>query len=211
MRLLDPPLRWPCARTPATSSGYLPGVRENGGQYTHAAIWAAMAFARLGDAPHAWMLLDAINPVNHARKLSDTQVYRTEPYVMSADVYAHPPHAGRGGWSWYTGSAGWMYQLILESVLGLTLEHRDGKAWLRLHPCLPPHWPGCEIRYRFGDTTYRITLARQDALAADALSVDGVAQAHSDIALRDDGRPHEAVLSLATTQRTMVPDSPREH
>jgi cellobiose phosphorylase len=129
---------------------------------------------------------------------------------MSADVYAHPPHAGRGGWSWYTGSAGWMYQLILESVLGLTLEHRDGQAWLLLRPCLPPHWRECEVRYRFRDTPYRITLARNDAMAADLLSVDGVAQPVNDIALQDDRRPHEAVMSLATTERLEPSSHPAE-
>jgi hypothetical protein len=117
---------------PGYIKGYVPGVRENGGQYTHAAIWAAMAFARLGDNRRAWELFTMINPVNHARSAERAAIYKVEPYVVAADVYAVPPHTGRGGWTWYTGSAAWMYRLIVESLLGLELEVDK----LRFVPCL---------------------------------------------------------------------------
>ena len=121
IQLLDPPFD-KSDLNPGYIKGYVPGVRENGGQYTHAAIWAAMAFAALGDSSRAWELLAMINPVNHARSPEAIATYKGEPYVVAADVYAVPPHVGRGGWTWYTGSAGWMYRLILESLLGLRLE-----------------------------------------------------------------------------------------
>ncbi len=121
IQLLDPPFD-KSALNPGYIKGYVPGVRENGGQYTHGAIWAAMAFASLGDARRAWELLAMINPVNHAGSPEAIATYKVEPYVVAADVYAVPPHTGRGGWTWYTGSAGWMYRLIVESLLGLRLE-----------------------------------------------------------------------------------------
>ena len=121
IQLLDPPFD-KSALDPGYIRGYVPGVRENGGQYTHGAIWAAMAFAALGDRERAWELATMINPVNHARTPEGVATYKVEPYVIAADVYALAPHTGRGGWSWYTGSAGWMYRLIVESLLGLTLE-----------------------------------------------------------------------------------------
>ena len=135
VQLLDPPFDT-SALDPGYIKGYPPGVRENGGQYTHAAIWAAMAFAALGDSRRAWDLLAMINPVNHARSPEEVATYRVEPYVVAADVYACPPHTGRGGWTWYTGSAAWMYRLIVESLLGLRLEVDR----LRFAPCLPADW-----------------------------------------------------------------------
>src|SRR5438270_3351512 len=118
IQLLDPPFD-KSDLDPGYIKGYVPGVRENGGQYTHAAIWTAMAFAALGDSRRAWELLALINPVNHAATPEAIAVYKVEPYVIAADVYALSPHTGRGGWTWYTGSAGWMYRLIIESLLGL--------------------------------------------------------------------------------------------
>ena len=200
LRLLSPPFDGK-GPNPGYIRGYLPGVRENGAQYTHAAVWMAMAFARRGDAARAWMLADAINPLNHARDAAAAQVYRTEPYAVAADVYALAPHAGRGGWSWYTGSAAWMYRLLVESLLGLQREHRDGQAWLRLQPLLPAHWPGFELDYRFGATTYRIRVRRDSALATPSLSLDGVTLAMPELALRDDAAPHEAVLGLPPAPR----------
>ncbi len=123
VQLLDPPFDR-SELDPGYIRGYVPGVRENGGQYTHAAIWAAMAFAELGERERAWELMTLINPVNHARSASAVAAYKVEPYVVAADVYALTPHVGRGGWSWYTGSAGWMYRLVLESLLGLKLRGR---------------------------------------------------------------------------------------
>ena len=132
IQLFDPPFD-KSNLDPGYIKGYVPGVRENGGQYTHAAVWASMAFAALGDARRAWELFTLINPVNHALSGQDAATYKVEPYVVAADVYTSPPHAGRGGWTWYTGSAGWMYRLIIESLLGLRLEVDQ----LRFEPCLP--------------------------------------------------------------------------
>jgi cellobiose phosphorylase len=132
IQLLDPPFDTSDLE-PGYIRGYVPGVRENGGQYTHGAIWAAMAFAALGDNARAWELTQMINPLNHARTPEGVAIYKVEPYVVAADVYALAPHTGRGGWTWYTGSAGWMYRLVVESLLGLKLEG----ASLRFAPCMP--------------------------------------------------------------------------
>ncbi|MBN1514759.1 MAG: cyclic beta 1-2 glucan synthetase, partial [Phycisphaerae bacterium] len=144
IQLLDPPFD-KSALNPGYIKGYVPGVRENGGQYTHAAIWAAMAFARLGDNRRAWELFTMINPVNHAMSPEAIATYKVEPYVVSADVYALSPHTGRGGWTWYTGSAGWMYRLIVESLLGLRLEVDK----LHVAPCLPVDWEAFKVHYRY--------------------------------------------------------------
>ena len=144
IQLLDPPFD-KSHLNPGYIKGYVPGVRENGGQYTHAAIWAAMAFAALGDRLRAWELLARINPINHARSPQGVATYKVEPYVVAADVYALSPHTGRGGWTWYTGSAGWMYRLIVESLLGLRLEVDT----LHITPCLPASWKGFTLHYRY--------------------------------------------------------------
>jgi cyclic beta-1,2-glucan synthetase len=141
VQLLDPPFNT-SSLNPGYIRGYVPGVRENGGQYTHAAIWATMAFAELGDHERAWELFRMINPVNHALSAAAVATYKVEPYVVTADVYAVEPHTGRGGWSWYTGSAGWMYRLVVESLLGLRLEG----ATLHIAPCLPADWPSLTIQ-----------------------------------------------------------------
>ncbi len=194
VRLLDPPFDGK-GPNPGYIRGYVPGVRENGGQYTHGAIWAAMAFAHAGDAARAWELLQMINPLNHARHLGDSQVYKVEPYVMSADVYGTPPHTGRGGWSWYTGSAGWMYRLMLESILGFHVQREEGRSWLVLNPALPPHWPGFEIDYRFGATPWKIRVRRDGGNPA-SLTVDGRSVVAHRVPLVDDGQPHEVVLGV---------------
>ncbi|PKL17303.1 MAG: cyclic beta 1-2 glucan synthetase, partial [Spirochaetae bacterium HGW-Spirochaetae-5] len=153
IQLLDPPFD-SSDLDPGYIKGYVPGVRENGGQYTHAAIWAAMAFAKLGDRKRAWELMSMINPVNHARSPQEVAVYKVEPYVIAADVYAMNPHTGRGGWTWYTGSAGWMYRLVVESLLGLRLEIDK----LRFEPCIPEDWESFKIHYRYRETTYHISI-----------------------------------------------------
>jgi cellobiose phosphorylase len=153
VQLLDPPFDR-SELEPGYIKGYVPGVRENGGQYTHAAIWAAMAFARLGDAEKAWEILQMINPVHHTATPDDVQTYRAEPYVVAADVYAVSPHVGRGGWTWYTGSAGWFYRLIVESLLGIRLEVDR----LIIAPCLPPGWQPFSVRYRYRETSFRVTV-----------------------------------------------------
>ena len=140
------------------------GVRENGGQYTHAAVWAAMAFAALGDAERAWELFTLINPVNHAKSPDAIALYKTEPYVLASDVYALAPHTGRGGWTWYTGSAGWMYQLILESLLGLRLEADK----LHFSPCVPADWNSFQVHYRYRKTVYHITVVQTSASGGGA-------------------------------------------
>ena len=190
VQLLDPPFDR-SDQDPGYIRGYVPGVRENGGQYTHAAIWAAMAFAALGENARAWELLGMINPLHHGESPGRTAVYKVEPYVVAADVYAVAPHTGRGGWTWYTGSAGWLYRLILESLLGLRL------ASDRLHfaPCLPADWTGFSLHYRFRETVYHINV-RQGQGAAMALSVDGVQLAEPSIPLVDDRKDHEVELSL---------------
>ena len=191
--LLDPPFDQ-SALDPGYIRGYVPGVRENGGQYTHAAIWAAMAFAAQGDARRAWELFDMINPVNHARDALAAAIYKVEPYVMAADVYAATAHAGRGGWTWYTGSAGWMVRLILESLLGV---RREG-ATLRFAPCLPDHWPGFRMVYRHGATPYAISVTRDGEAGAPAeLRLDGAPRDDGAIPLVDDGIEHAVNLRLA--------------
>ncbi len=192
IQLLDPPFDL-TSQDPGYIRGYVPGVRENGGQYTHAAIWATMAFAQLGDSERAWELLRMINPVNHGDSAEAVATYKVEPYVVAADVYAVAPHVGRGGWTWYTGSAGWMYRLIVESLLGV---RREGDR-LHLSPCLPADWPGFTLRYRYRDTVYRIHVQHGDAGVPSRLSVDGKAQAEFVIALEDDRDTHAVEVWLA--------------
>ncbi|MFO7685221.1 MAG: cyclic beta 1-2 glucan synthetase, partial [Desulfobacterales bacterium] len=187
VQLLDPPFD-KSALNPGYIKGYVPGVRENGGQYTHAAIWAAMAFARLGDNRRAWELFRMINPVNHARSAQEAATYKVEPYVVAADVYAVPPHTGRGGWTWYTGSAAWMYRLIVESLLGLRLEVDK----LHFSPCLPENWDGFKLHYRYRETVYHIAVLR--APAGDGKMrvslMDGIEQQDKTISLVDDHIEH---------------------
>ncbi len=195
IQLLDPPFDR-SVLNPGYIKGYPPGVRENGGQYTHAAIWAAMAFAALGDSRRAWDLLAMINPVNHARTPAETAIYRVEPYVVAADVYACPPHTGRGGWTWYTGSAGWMYRLIIESLLGLRLEGDT----LRFVPCLPADWKAFKVHYRYRETVYHITILQMPAAEGGArVTVDGVACADDGIPLIDDRHEHSVEVKLLTS------------
>jgi cellobiose phosphorylase len=155
IQLLDPPFDT-SELEPGYIKGYVPGVRENGGQYTHAAIWASMAFASLGERQRAWELFAMLNPVNHGSDPEAMQVYKVEPYVMCADIYAVSPHTGRGGWTWYTGAAGWMYRLSVETLLGLQLEVDK----LRIAPCIPSDWPSYKIHYRYRETVYHITVKR---------------------------------------------------
>jgi cyclic beta-1,2-glucan synthetase len=153
IKLLDPPFDQ-SQLEPGYIKGYVPGVRENGGQYTHAAIWATMAYAMQGDNERVWELYNMLNPINHASTLAQTQTYKVEPYVMSADIYAVTPHTGRGGWTWYTGAAGWMYRLTLENLLGISLENDR----LLIAPCTPKNWQFYKVHYRYRDTVYHITI-----------------------------------------------------
>jgi cyclic beta-1,2-glucan synthetase len=194
VQLLDPPFdRSPL--DPGYIKGYVPGVRENGGQYTHAAIWATMAFAKLGDSARAWELLRMINPVTHGSNAAEMDVYKVEPYVVSADVYAVEPHVGRGGWSWYTGSAGWMYRLIVESLLGLRLE----AGHLRFAPVLPTDWDGFTMSYRHRDTQYQIEVHQIAAGSARTLRLDGALLPDDRVLLVDDGQEHRIALEHPRT------------
>ncbi len=173
---------------PGYIRGYAAGLRENGGQYTHAAIWTVMALARMGRGDEAMEMFHLLNPANHTRTPADVERYGTEPYVVAADVHADATHAGRGGWTWYTGSAGWMYRVGLENLLGL---ERRGSSF-SLKPCIPSSWDGFEIRWRFGRTTYEITLqnrAHRCGGPSEAL-LDGQPVDASAIPLVDDGGTH---------------------
>jgi cellobiose phosphorylase len=192
IQLLEPPFD-KSELNPGYIKGYVPGVRENGGQYTHGAIWAAMAFAALGDSRRAWELLAMINPVNHARSPEGIATYKVEPYVVAADVYALSPHNGRGGWTWYTGSAGWMYRLIMESLLGLRLEVDK----LRFAPCLPADWKAFKVYYRYRETVYEIDVLQRFAGKGEtSVTVDGVPQPDRAILLVDDRRKHSVEVVI---------------
>jgi cellobiose phosphorylase len=182
---------------PGYIKGYVPGVRENGGQYTHAAIWTVMAFAKLGDSKKAWKILSLINPINHTRTQEEVSTYKVEPYVIAADVYALAPHIGRGGWSWYTGSAGWMYRLITESLLGIRLETNK----LYINPCLPTDWISFKIHYKYRETPYHITVTQlQEGNLKQTIQLDGVVLKEKFIPLVDDHREHTAeVLANSLT------------
>ncbi|MGC0779370.1 MAG: glycosyl hydrolase family 65 protein, partial [Candidatus Acidiferrum sp.] len=194
IQLLDPPFD-KSELNPGYIKGYLPGVRENGGQYTHGAIWAAMAFAQLGENQRAWELFALINPVNHAESAETIATYKVEPYVVAADVYALSPHIGRGGWTWYTGSAGWMYRLILESLLGLRLDVDK----LHFAPCLPDNWKEFKVHYRYRETVYHIAIVQMPAgHGQTSIAVDGVTRQGNFIQLVDDRQEHSVTLRLNT-------------
>ena len=191
VQLLDPPFDV-SQPSPGYIQGYVPGVRENGGQYTHAAVWATLAFAALGDAERAWELFGLLCPASHAADEAAVAIYKVEPYVVAGDVYAFAPHAGRGGWTWYTGSAGWMYQLLVESLLGL---QRRGNQ-LRVEPLVPLDWDAFELRYRFRSSTYQIACRRAASAADTSVTVDGASSADGSITLQDDGLTHAVVVAV---------------
>jgi cyclic beta-1,2-glucan synthetase len=176
------------AQDPGYIRGYPPGVRENGGQYTHAAVWTVMAVARLGNGDEAVELFHLLNPINHTRSAADVERYKTEPYATAADVYSHPAHIGRGGWTWYTGAAGWMYRAGLESILGL---RRHGASF-ELDPCIPTAWPGYTITWRFGRTAYEISVSNPERRCRGVAEaeLDGTPVDPGAIPLVDDGATH---------------------
>jgi cellobiose phosphorylase len=194
--LLDPPFD-KSDLDPGYIKGYVPGVRENGGQYTHAAIWTVMATAAMGDVERAWDLFSLINPVLHGTTPESIASYRVEPFVVAADVYGVTPHTGRGGWTWYTGSAGWMYRLITESLLGLHLEVDK----LRIRPRLPLAWTTTRMHYRYRQTFYHITIRlNSDRDSACRLILDGEELDHDFVPLVDDLREHEVEVWCATSR-----------
>jgi cellobiose phosphorylase len=191
VQLFDPPFDT-SAMKPGYIKGYVPGVRENGGQYTHAAVWTAMAFAAAGDTARAWELFGMINPLHHGNTAAAIATYKVEPYVVAADVYTNPQHAGRGGWTWYTGSASWMYQLVTESLLGIHLEVDQ----LRVEPRIPASWPGLAIHYRHRETVYHIHVTNHGGTVSRVIC-DGVDQENHRIPLRDDRQDHRIEIELA--------------
>ena len=195
IQLLDPPFD-KSDLEPGYIKGYVPGVRENGGQYTHAAIWATTAFAMLGDSERAWELFTMLNPINHASQPQQINRYKVEPYVMCADIYAAPPHTGRGGWSWYTGAAGWMYRLSVETLLGLQLEVDH----LYLAPCIPAEWATYKIHYRYRETVYHISVKRVLETSSHAIRVILDGTEVSGAGIDDAGRP-QGMIPLVDDQR----------
>ncbi len=191
--LLSPPFDR-TALDPGYIKGYLPGVRENGGQYTHAAQWVVLALARLGCGDEAVELFHMLNPINHSRTAAEVDQYKTEPYAMAGDVYDHPSHRGRGGWSWYTGSAGWAYRVALEEILGLA---RRG-AFFTLNPCIPSSWPAYSIEWRFGKTHYAIEVVNPQRRGRGVASaeLDGAPADPAAIPLLDGGGTHRVRIVL---------------
>ena len=193
IQLLEPPFD-KSALNPGYIKGYVPGVRENGGQYTHAAIWLIMAFAKLRNNQRVWELLNMINPINHGKTAEDAAIYKVEPYVVAADVYSNVSHAGRGGWTWYTGSAGWFYRLITESFLGL---RKKGNK-IEIIPCIPKEWESYTIHYRYKSSMYHIQVT-QILHGEPMLKVDGVRQEGRKITLADDEREHQVQVVIVNS------------
>jgi cellobiose phosphorylase len=193
IQLFDPPFD-KSPLNPGYIKGYIPGVRENGGQYTHGAIWTVMAFALMGENDRAWELFSLLNPIHHSGTPEQIALYKVEPYVVAADVYAVAPHTGRGGWTWYTGSAGWMYRLLVETLLGVNLEGDQ----LRLTPRMPKSWNTYKVHYRHRQTVYHITITRHaaDSTGANLLTLDGQEISGKTIPLQDDRQEHAVEMKV---------------
>ncbi|MDO9501143.1 GH36-type glycosyl hydrolase domain-containing protein [Falsiroseomonas sp.] len=183
-------------RDPGYIKAYPPGVRENGGQYTHAGLWLIMAFAALGKGSKAGRLFAMMNPINHARTRSDVHRYKVEPYVVAADISATPPHAGRGGWTWYTGSSGWMQRAGIESILGLRLQ----SGTLLFDPCIPADWPRFEVTLRHGSARYEIRVENPEGvergIAEGSLDGESFAGGPLRLQLANDGANHLLLVRL---------------
>jgi cyclic beta-1,2-glucan synthetase len=192
--VLTPPFDRP-AIDPGYIAGYPPGIRENGGQYTHAAMWAVLAFTALGDGDKAGALFAMLNPINHARSQADAERYKLEPYALGADIYSKPPHVGRGGWSWYTGSAGWMQRAGVEGILGIRI--RAGA--LHIEPCIPRSWPGFTATITWRSSRYAITVENPARISTGVQSVvlDGTTLPDgAPVMLSDDGGLHTVGVTL---------------
>lgn len=182
---------------PGYIKGYIPGVRENGGQYTHGVIWAVMAFALIGETDKAWELFDLLNPVKHGETAEQIAIYKVEPYVVAADVYAASGHEGRGGWTWYTGSSAWMYSLLIETLLGINLVGNE----LHLSPKLPEKWDKYTVHYRYKGSIYHITFSRISDSSLPSLSLDGqILEIENILPLIDDGQEHFVVMNLVKSK-----------
>jgi cyclic beta-1,2-glucan synthetase len=192
--LFDPPFDQ-TPLDPGYIKGYLPGIRENGGQYTHAAVWSVVAFAMLGEGDTAVDLFDLLSPIHHASRRSDVRRYKVEPYAVAADVYSTSPHVGRGGWTWYTGAAGWLYRAGLEWILGF---RKRGSA-LCIDPCIPREWKAFSITYRHGGTVYHIGVENPNGVSRGVSRVilDGtVLPGEGLVPLSDDGGEHHVQVVL---------------
>jgi cyclic beta-1,2-glucan synthetase len=200
--LLTPPFDR-MAYDPGYIKGYLPGVRENGGQYTHAAVWTVIALARLGMGDEAMELFHMLNPINHMRTPEDVERYKVEPYAVAADVYAHPVHVGRGGWTWYTGSAGWLYQAAIQALLGL----RRRGATISIDPCIPAVWPEYSIEWTLGKTRYRFTVSNPDHQSQGVVTahLDGIAVDPRAIPLHKDDAAHTVTIVLGAAPAAGLP------
>jgi cyclic beta-1,2-glucan synthetase len=187
---------------PGYIKGYPPGLRENGGQYSHAAMWAILAFTKMREGNKAAALFSLLNPVNHARTPTEIDRYKVEPYVVAADVYSVPPHAGRGGWTWYTGSAGWMYRAGVEGILGIC---REG-GFLVIDPCIPDTWPGFEATVTMDSTRYEIHVEAADELDVTRAVLDGASLECRDGRVRVplDAGSHKLLISLCLRVREDV-------
>ena len=193
MLLFTPPFD-KTTRDPGYIKGYVPGIRENGGQYTHGALWAVWAFAELGQGDRAESLFRLLNPIYHSATQEQANRYKVEPYVVAADVYSMKPHTGRGGWTWYTGSAAWMYRVGLEAILGL---QRVGDT-LRVDPCIPSTWPAFSIDYRHDESTYHISVQNPQGVnrGVKHVTLDGQVLPGFQVPLLSDGKPHTVDVVL---------------
>ena len=193
----------PLSRYPGYIKGYPPGLRENGGQYTHGATWSVFAWAQLGDGDRAGAMFDLLNPIRHSDSAEAVARYKVEPYVACADVYSVAPHIGRGGWTWYTGTAAWLYRAGLEAVLGFRLRGDR----LRIVPCIPKHWPGFQLTYRrrgrlHAITSFEITVDNSALIGSGVTRIeldDAELSASGDVALVDDGRVHTLHITVGQT------------
>jgi cyclic beta-1,2-glucan synthetase len=197
IRLLTPPFDH-TEKDPGYIKGYVPGVRENGGQYTHAALWVVLAYALMGDGDEALSLLDLINPLNHTADRAAIDVYRVEPYVLAADVYAVEPHVGRGGWTWYTGSASWFYRVALNAILGLDIVAENGERYLLVEPCIPKNWPSFEMDVRIAGSTYHVRVENPRGVnrGVSHVTVDGRIAADGRVEIIPDGESHTIIVTL---------------
>jgi cyclic beta-1,2-glucan synthetase len=178
----------------------LPGVRENGGQYTHAAVWCVCAYAQLGMGSQAGDLFALLNPINHALTPNDVSIYKSEPYVLAADIYGQAPHVGRGGWTWYTGSAGWIYRAGTEYLLGI---HPRGDS-LEIDPCIPAGWDGFKVAYRFKNTMYHLRFENPDHVSKGVrwIEMDGFKEdLGSDLKLKDDRIDHVVNIRMGPSDQ----------
>ena len=195
--LLTPPFD-KMSPSPGYIQGYVPGVRENGGQYTHAALWTILAHAQLGHGDRAEALYRMVNPINHATDAASLERYRVEPYVVAADVYSQDRHVGRGGWTWYTGSAAWMYRVGIETILGVTLS----RGALRINPCIPSGWKTYQVTYRTSTAEFRIVVENPDGVCRGVrlVEVDGVESPDLLIPLSGASGVHEVRVLLGATE-----------